>query len=171
MWVIPDSVAGLENDWANTVAFSDWARAHNAPRLDSYRVAPELERTPTPLDLASYPGARRFRTVLRNGARRGPNFAGHYTVVSWGCGSPCTEFVIVNGWTGKIVYWTDEPLVRPPIFARWSRLMADDPTGFMTDSAGRPHFATVVRYYEWTGHELLLRDTIDAAEARIKCCR
>jgi hypothetical protein len=30
--------------------------------------------------------ARMFKTVLRKGAREGPNFAGHYTIVTWGAG-------------------------------------------------------------------------------------
>jgi hypothetical protein len=56
------------------------------------------------------PTQREFRTVLRNGAEKGPNFAGHYTVVEWGCGSGCVSFAVVDAVNGK-VYDTGMPPV------------------------------------------------------------
>jgi len=42
-------------------------------------------------------------TTIRAAARRGrPKFAGHYTVVDWGCGTSCAVYVIVDNRTGKI---------------------------------------------------------------------
>ena len=46
--------------------------------------------------------ARRFRTVIREGASAGTNFAGEFTIVSYGCGSCCDAFFIVNARTGKV---------------------------------------------------------------------
>jgi len=38
--------------------------------------------------------ARTFCTTLRREAKAGPNFAGHYTIATWGCGTfMCTGFV------------------------------------------------------------------------------
>jgi hypothetical protein len=46
-----------------------------------------------------------FRTRIRTECKRaGINFAGHYTVVKWGCGSPCQEIAIVDRINGKIYY-------------------------------------------------------------------
>ena len=45
-----------------------------------------------------------YRTVLGQGAAKGPNFAGHYTVVAWGCGSSCTSFAIVDSLTGRVIF-------------------------------------------------------------------
>ena len=67
--------------------------------------------------------AQRYRTRIRLGAasregfRRGfeyieepgPNFAGHYRVVTWGCGSGCLMMVVVDLRTGTVY--------RPPISA------------------------------------------------------
>ena len=50
---------------------------------------------PVPPKLTS-PTQHQFRTVLRKGAQKGPNFAGHYTVVEWGCGSNCVVFAVVD---------------------------------------------------------------------------
>src|SRR5262249_54869459 len=46
--------------------------------------------------------ARMFRTVIRNGAEKGPNFAGHYTIVSWGCGTACVTVAIVDAISGEV---------------------------------------------------------------------
>jgi len=47
---------------------------------------------------------RLYRTQLRKAAPTGPNFAGHYTVASWGCGSDgCTSFSIMDAKTGEIL--------------------------------------------------------------------
>jgi len=43
-----------------------------------------------------------YRTQIRTQARLGPNFAGHFTVASWGCGSPCGRFVIIDARSGRI---------------------------------------------------------------------
>jgi hypothetical protein len=43
-----------------------------------------------------------FRAEIRKGAAKGPNFAGHYTVVRWGCGSDCLQIAIVDARTGKV---------------------------------------------------------------------
>jgi hypothetical protein len=46
--------------------------------------------------------AREHRTIITRSVRRGPNFAGHYTVVEWGCGTECAVYVIVDDRTGKV---------------------------------------------------------------------
>ena len=48
------------------------------------------------------PEERRFRTVLREGAKEGANFAGHYTVVEWGCGTECWQAAIIDAETGRV---------------------------------------------------------------------
>jgi hypothetical protein len=45
---------------------------------------------------------RNYRTQIREQARTGPNFAGHFTLAKWGCGSPCLAFVIINAKTGTV---------------------------------------------------------------------
>ncbi|HEV2882593.1 MAG TPA: hypothetical protein VGX24_15060 [Pyrinomonadaceae bacterium] len=48
--------------------------------------------------------ARMFRSRLREDSRQGVNFAGHYTVVFWGCGTGCAQVAVVDARTGR-VYW------------------------------------------------------------------
>jgi len=65
--------------------------------------------------LHNTPNSRSFRTVIREDESAGPNFADHYTVAVWGCGSDCVAFSIVDAISGKVfdfpwgsVSWNDE---------------------------------------------------------------
>jgi hypothetical protein len=48
------------------------------------------------------PGQRKFRTAIREAAAKGPNFAGHYTIAEWGCGSGCMSIAVVDAVSGKV---------------------------------------------------------------------
>ena len=56
-----------------------------------------------PLDLKSHPRGLQFKTVISNAYKKGPNFAGHYVVAEWGCGTGCQNHVIADTKTGKII--------------------------------------------------------------------
>ncbi len=74
-----------------------------APNLSSYLVT-KPERVPNPrLDLSTSPVGRRYKTVFRQQVQKGPNYAGHYRVVVWGCGSSCAGFAVVNLETGGVL--------------------------------------------------------------------
>ena len=45
---------------------------------------------------------RAFRAMIRSGSHSGVEFAGHYTIPRWGCGTYCNAFVIVDSVTGKL---------------------------------------------------------------------
>lgn len=53
-------------------------------------------------DFSTDPDAKRFITRIKNECAKGINFAGQYTLVTWGCGSPCQSGVVVDRKTGKI---------------------------------------------------------------------
>ena len=73
-----------------------------APTFDQYKIteAP-FKGKPAPPVLKTAE-ERQFRTVIRTGAAKGPNFAGGYTVVEWGCGGGCVSVVVVDAATGEI---------------------------------------------------------------------
>lgn len=49
--------------------------------------------------------AKRFITRIKDGCENtGVNFAGHYTIVEWGCGALCQELAIVDRITGEIIF-------------------------------------------------------------------
>jgi len=86
-------------------------------RFQDYPVKELYNGKPVPSVLTK-PEERKFRTVIRNGVAKGwgaedgvtgkeltgpgPNFAGHYTIITWGCGSPCLMAAIVDLKTGRV---------------------------------------------------------------------
>lgn len=91
----------------------------SGPQFADYPVRNIFKGKPAQVQIKTA-AARRFRTRLKDDSRQGPNFAGHYTVVFWGCGSGCAELAIVDAITGK-VFWLpldeidipDGPQVKP----------------------------------------------------------
>ena len=53
--------------------------------------------------------ARTFKTRLGEALKEKPNFAGHFIVTTWGCGTGCEVGAIVDARTGK-VYWFPFPI-------------------------------------------------------------
>ena len=74
-----------------------------APTFKDYRVAFEAPVRHPRVDTKTSVIGRRYRTVLRNGVKSGANYAGHYAVVEWGCGTSCSSFAVVNLKTGKVI--------------------------------------------------------------------
>lgn len=100
---------------AITASLTAFAQVGAIPRFEEYPVTKVFQGTPAPPILVT-PEERLYRTRIRNGVRDGegvwrengvegiprPNFAGHYIVVTWECGSPCNEMAIVDAVTGKV---------------------------------------------------------------------
>jgi hypothetical protein len=59
-----------------------------------------------PVRLPDFRGRDRFfadfRTRIREGIRQGVNFAGHYAIIGWGCGTDCSDYVIGDVVTGRV---------------------------------------------------------------------
>lgn len=69
--------------------------------FDKYKVKVYNGKLAEP-DFNSNPEAKRYITRIKEGCEKGINFAGKYTLVIWGCGSPCQNGAIVNRINGKI---------------------------------------------------------------------
>src|SRR5262245_36131587 len=72
-----------------------------APRFNEFPSGTAFRGKPVQVVL-NRAEERRFRTVIREGAKEGPNFAGHYTIVEWGCGTECIQAAVVDANSGKI---------------------------------------------------------------------
>lgn len=70
--------------------------------FEDYPAEHFFQGVPAKVDFKSRPGSKLFFTRLTNGAAKGPNFAGAYTVVGWGCGTNCVSYSVVSAETGKI---------------------------------------------------------------------
>jgi hypothetical protein len=133
------------------------------PRFKDYPVNEPLIRHPAPVDFSRSPDERRFRTVLVRGARKGPNFAGHYTVVIWGCGSPCKSFAIVDARTGQ-VHSPGFSLTLGACYRLDSDLFIVDPPELWRESYGDLASEAIggygqANYYRWNGQTLVAIDS------------
>jgi hypothetical protein len=91
---------------------------HSLPKFEDYPVKEVFRRTPHPPVLGT-PEQQLYRTRIREGVEEGsgvwingewgkeqgkpgPNFAGHYVVIVWGCGAGCIRMAISNAETGAV---------------------------------------------------------------------
>ena len=93
------------------------ASTQNTPRFEDYPVTEMFTGTPV-APIFSTLETRQYRTRIRNGVstgadvwngswknpiqRKEPNFAGHYFVIRWGCGSQCVTMATVDAKTGSV---------------------------------------------------------------------
>jgi len=76
------------------------AQTHPVPTFSEYRVAVKKKRIKA-VDFRKEPDLRNFRTRINRAVRDGINFAGHYILAGWGCGTGCTNAVIIDAIKGK----------------------------------------------------------------------
>jgi len=113
--------------------------------------------------------ARNFGTAIREGAARGPNFAGRFAIVQWGCGSECVQMAVVDEKSGTVYRGAFATLAFSPSLI-WHGPDADrfEPVSFRLDSR-----LLIVRgcpeenerncaefFYEWDGKKFTLRQRL-----------
>jgi hypothetical protein len=76
------------------------AHAQKLPRFTDYPVSESFTGKNAPLILSRE--ARPYRTRLNEAARQKPNFAGHFIVTTWGCGTECVLGAIIDAVTGRV---------------------------------------------------------------------
>ncbi len=123
------------------------------PRYADHQVKEQFSGKPAALDMKSNPDAKQFASVLKEGAAKGPDFAGHYTVVLWGCGSGCQSFMIVDAKTGS-VYTSPVSAERGVCYRRDSSLLIVDPItkDFVGDGEVPERYKTL--YFRWDGKKM-----------------
>ena len=71
--------------------------------VERYKVKSVYIGRMAPIDFKSNLIARVYKTrISEHYKTNGVNFAGHYSFVFWGCGSPCESSAIVDVITGKV---------------------------------------------------------------------
>ncbi|HKS30233.1 MAG TPA: hypothetical protein VJS44_20580 [Pyrinomonadaceae bacterium] len=146
------------------LAGSRVAFGQSTPRFQDYSV-PVYKGRRAPVNLRSAQGASTFRTRLREGAAGGVNFAGHYSLVAWGCGTGCLYVGIVDAKTGTVYFprelaafgvwlFSQDPNAEALEFKPNSRLLIL--SGWPATEADSDNPKTGLYYYEWTGARLRL---------------
>ncbi len=97
-----------------TDALYNWFPRHAGAADDKSNMSqrvPQFAQFPSPVyrgrvgrvDLSSA-NAYQYRTRLQNGARQPPNFAGHYQLVQWGCGTECSTGAVIDALNGQVTF-------------------------------------------------------------------
>jgi hypothetical protein len=126
------------------------------PTFNDFSVKTIYAKNPLPVNLLSHPRALHFQDRLVEEAKKGPNFAGHYTIVRWECGEECQQFAIVDARTGSVIF---APFITHLGFQFQpnSRLLIVNPPEAVERAAheGKPksHYKTV--YYVWHDNRLV----------------
>lgn len=136
-----------------TTEFDD---THKLMRNNSSSVTVECGKR-APLKLEA-PMAKAHASRIRAAVQRCPNFAGHYTVASWGCGAECAAYVIVDNLSGEIY--------EPPEISRGISLgvggpeFRPDSTLMVVANCPEPKVYGLKgcnrQFYRWNGSRLLL---------------
>lgn len=71
------------------------------PRFEDYPASDSWSGTPAAPKLTSR-SERMFRTRIREAADEPPNFAGHYRLAIWGCGSNCAAAALIDLESGLV---------------------------------------------------------------------
>lgn len=137
------------------------ARPCPSPSFDRYPApAASAPRKPVTAPRLTSKEARLYRTVIRDEFTQPANFAGHYRVAIWGCGTDCRNFAIVDKYTGATytmpgvqaiagVMGNDEERVD---FRPGSRLLIV--AGCFNDDCDDSNAKAARFFYEWTGTRL-----------------
>lgn len=62
---------------------------------------------PKPVNFSNFPEAKRYYTMITKSVKEGSNFAGHFTVARWGCGTDTLAYLVVDNKTGDIIAYSD----------------------------------------------------------------
>lgn len=119
------------------------------------------------VDINSDPIGRTYRSAIRYSVERlGINFAGKYSVATWGCGTGCQDGVIVDADSGRIYRLPGIPMINGYEVKKDSRLFVQNP---ITVGSGWMNDWFKMRYWEWTGNSFKLLGTyqVDLAKREI----
>jgi hypothetical protein len=75
----------------------------DAPSYAAYPASPYVGPN-AKLQIADDPEAWRYRTRLREWSRAKVNFAGHYILATWGCGTGCVQIMIIDAKSGRVFH-------------------------------------------------------------------
>ena len=102
-----------------------------------------------------------YRTRIRNGLKNGPNFAGHYSVIQFGCGTSCTEVYLADNRTGRVFAFPrggEDNMSLDLAYELDSRLLA---------AQWQDGTTCELEYFEWRGDEARLLEREDLGPADI----
>ncbi|HEX8249071.1 MAG TPA: hypothetical protein VF599_12910 [Pyrinomonadaceae bacterium] len=129
------------------------------PRFEDYAVR-EIYRGKTASVKLTSSSARMFRTMLRQNAAHGVNFAGHFILATWGCGSDCHSFAVIDAKTGRVYFSPSISFVGGQMSQDEDRLQFRKNSSLLIVAGARNDEEIGKFYYVWKNNRLrLIRKT------------
>jgi hypothetical protein len=75
--------------------------AAGIPRFSDFPPDRKANGRPARIELSA-PFQRKFRTRIQGESKLDPNFASHYRIAEWGCGSSCVSLAVIDLSTGAV---------------------------------------------------------------------
>jgi hypothetical protein len=145
------------------------------PQFKDFRVRTPIPARKEPAQVANH--VSDFEKLLRETAKEGPNFAGHFVVEEWSCGSFCTGLAIVDSETTKLHYVTFNVSYFCPEHDGGSALEYELDSRLLIARGAIETYSTNSFvdgpcgrfYYKWDGHSLkLIHSVVPVATSRSK---
>ena len=86
-----------------TNSYPQAAQQQGIPQFEDFPAGKVFSGTNALVNF-TYHTDRIYRTPLAEASRQPPNFAGHYVLATWGCGTECIMGAAVDVVTGKVVW-------------------------------------------------------------------
>lgn len=149
----------------SSLLLEDAALAQERLRFSDVPAAEAAPEHPAPINTPPHSLTAQFHTVIAESARKGPNFAGAYRLVEWGCGAGCLQLAIVDLRTGDVTASPDLRTVAigHPDAEHPATCLQGPALHFRTNSAllvaiGAPNEQAQqdgIHWYKWDGRRLL----------------
>ncbi len=143
--------------------------------FEDFPVAEVYTGKPAKIDFSSHPDARTFRTVLKIGVKEmdyeysdefpggrlkkdeSANFAGHYVLLYWGCGTECQEIAIVDARNGKVYFPQISASLGVKYNVKSNLLIVNPPDEIKSrvDNEGWLPKGIHTKYYKWQNNKLI----------------
>jgi len=142
---------------AVTLSFGAANGQTKALRFEDFRVTNIYRRRSAHIDFSDA-GARMYRTRLTEAAKSKSNFAGHYIITDWGCGTECFVPVAIDARTGKVYFFGFSVSYSPFAtdvameYRLDSKLIVIN--GYLEDEHGQKEHGTYS--YKWQNNRLVL---------------
>ncbi len=145
-------------------------RRTHYPNENSEDIVPEFRNYPATVENAiatgitqtDEPDSTTYKDKLNESLQNGVNFAGHFVLSTWGCGTDCQSSAIIDAQTGNVLFPTQIGVTsfgagglkdkQPLQYQSDSRLLIIN--GYPTTGDSGKDVRAGAWYYEWTGTEL-----------------
>jgi hypothetical protein len=169
-WTCHEDIARELMKAGATVGPQEWLKKRR-PQFEDFPVRKIYKGASAAVDLHSNTQAPTYRTRLRETAKQKADFAGHYIVADWGCGSNCQVHMVIDAITGKVFDGTGAE--RGVLFRLDSSLLIADPPDPPESVAYADNTvdSLPVRYLEWKNGKFspLLVEVCSVSDGHQKC--